>query len=29
MDMGKEAIKTEGCKLLLDAFQFIGVMEVI
>jgi hypothetical protein len=25
MDMGKETIKTEGCKFLLDACQFVGV----
>jgi hypothetical protein len=25
MDMEKETIKTEGCKLLLDAFQFVGI----
>jgi hypothetical protein len=25
MGMRKEAIKTEGCKLLLDAFQFVGI----
>jgi hypothetical protein len=24
-DMGKEAIKTEGCKLVLDVFQFAGI----
>jgi hypothetical protein len=25
MDMGKETIITKGCKLLLDAFQFVGI----
>jgi hypothetical protein len=25
MVLGKEAIKTEGRKLLLDAFQFVGI----
>jgi hypothetical protein len=25
MDMGKERITTEGCKRLLDAFQFVGI----
>jgi hypothetical protein len=25
MNMGKETIKTKGCKLLLDAFQFVGI----
>jgi hypothetical protein len=25
MDMGKETIITKGCKLLLDAFRFIGI----
>jgi hypothetical protein len=25
MDMGKETFKTEGCKLLLDAFLFVGI----
>jgi hypothetical protein len=25
MDMGKGTIITKGCKLLLDAFQFIGI----
>jgi hypothetical protein len=25
MDMTKETIKTEGCQLLLDAFQCVGI----
>jgi hypothetical protein len=25
MDYGKDTIKTKGCKLLLDAFQFVGI----
>jgi hypothetical protein len=25
MNMGKETIITKGCKLLLDAFQFVGI----
>jgi hypothetical protein len=25
MDMGKDAVETKGCKLLLDAFQFVGI----
>jgi hypothetical protein len=25
MDMGKEKVITKGCKLLLDAFQFVGI----
>jgi hypothetical protein len=25
MEMGKETIITKGCKLLLDAFQFVGI----
>lgn len=29
MDLRKEAIKTEGPKPLLDAFQFIGVIIII
>jgi hypothetical protein len=29
MDMGKETVKTEGCKLLLDALQFVGTVGVI
>jgi hypothetical protein len=29
MDMGKETIITKGCKLLLDAFQFLASVVVI
>jgi hypothetical protein len=29
MDMGKETIKSKGCKLLLDAFQFVSVIIII
>jgi hypothetical protein len=25
MDMGKETIITKGCRLVLDAFQFVGI----